>query len=145
MLFDHCAECKRCCVVDPGYPPLEVSLTNAETQKLASICIETACPHLGSNGCTLGPSKPLSCSLYPLSYNPKRKVFSIDQECPISSEYGEQLKDPMSDASAHLSEMKERIRQLNKEDQKFLRDNHKVDVSYFDLKKLPIRASLQEL
>ena len=144
MLFDHCSECKRCCVVDSGHPPLEVSLTNGEAENLAPICIETACPHLGPNGCTLSHSKPFSCALYPLSYNPKRKVFSIDQECPVSSEYGDQLKDPFSDASIHLAEMKKRIRQLTKEDQKFLRDNHKVDVSYFDLKKLPIRASLQE-
>lgn len=145
MLFDHCSVCKRCCVVDPGYPPLEVSLTNAEAKNLNSICIETACPHLGPEGCTLGPAKPLSCALYPLSYNPRKKVFSIDQECPISSEYGEQLSDPSSAASAHLSEMKDRIRQLDKGDQKFLKDNHRVDVSYFDLKKLPTRASIMEL
>lgn len=144
MLFDHCSTCKRCCVVDPGFPPLEVSLTSAEAQSLNPICIESACPNLGENGCTLGPSKPLSCALYPLSYNPKRRVFSIDTECPVSSEYVEQLKDATSDASAHLADMKNKIKQITETDKKFLKENHRVDVAYFELKRLPIRASIME-
>ena len=54
MLFDHCATCQRCCHVDPGFPPLEVTLTREEKKGLGSVCIENSCEHLGDAGCTLG-------------------------------------------------------------------------------------------
>ena len=144
MLFDHCAECKRCCVVDPGYPPLEVSLTRSEEKRFGSICIERKCPHLGKNGCRLGHKKPFSCSLYPLSFNPKQRTFSIDRDCPLADTYVKQLKDVNSDASIHLREMKQTILEMEKSERVFLRDNYAVDVDYFDLKKLPIRRSLAD-
>ena len=144
MLFDHCAECKRCCVVDPGYPPLEVSLTRAEEKRFGSICIERKCLHLGKKGCRLGHNKPVSCSLYPLSFNPKQRTFSIDRECPLADTYLKQLKDVHSEASLHLSQMKEKILEIEKTERGFLRDNHAVDIDYFDLKKLPIRPSLTD-
>ncbi len=144
MLFDHCGVCKRCCVVDPGFPPLEVSLTSAESKVMNSICIVSACPNLGPTGCELGETKPLSCSLYPLSYNPKKKKFSIDKECPVASEYINQLSEEGTDASMHLSTMKSKIQEIENSDIKFLKENHRVDVSYFDLQELPIRSSIME-
>jgi len=80
MLFDHCAQCQRCCNIDPGYPSLEVTLTARERKVHGTICIETRCELLGDKGCTLGSAKPLSCEIYPLSYNPGTRQFLFDQD-----------------------------------------------------------------
>ena len=42
VLFDHCAECKRCCTIDDGHPPLEVTLTRVEKKKLAVCALREA-------------------------------------------------------------------------------------------------------
>jgi len=42
-----------------------------------------------------------------------------------------------SDANQHLSKVNEIIVQLEKTDPAFLQMNHEVDVSYFDLKRVP--------
>ena len=144
MLFDHCAECKRCCVVDDGYEPLEVSLTRFEQVQYGSICIQTACMHLGNQGCRLGVNKPLACDLYPLSFNPKSRSFSIDRDCPLAEKYLRQLKEAKSEASLHLKNMKERILEIEKSEHKFLIKNYSVDVEYFDLKKLSIKSSIED-
>jgi len=136
MLFDHCAQCQRCCHVDPGYPALEVTLTKQEKKGLGSVCIEGNCEHLGNKGCTLGEAKPLSCKLYPLAYNPKAKTYYFDTDCPLMPAYQAQLSDPASEASIHLKQMDQAIQALSKTDPVFLRENYKIDSFYFDLEPL---------
>jgi len=133
MLFDHCAQCQRCCHVDPGFPPLEVTLTRQEKKGLGSVCIENDCSHLGSAGCTLGDAKPLSCKLYPLAFNPKSKTFFFDTDCPLMPTYQSQLHDPASEASGHLRHMSETVAALATSDPQFLRANYRIDSYYFDL------------
>lgn len=137
MLFDHCAQCQRCCNVDAGFPPLEITLTAKEQKKLGSVCIETSCTHLGPKGCTMGENKPFGCTLYPLSYNPNNKSFYFDTDCPLMDDYFDSLAIKDSDANQHLSKVNEIIVQLEKTDPTFLQTNHEVDVSYFDLKRVP--------
>jgi Fe-S-cluster containining protein len=137
VLFDHCAECQRCCHVEAGYPPLDITLTATEQKKLGSVCIETRCTHLGPQGCTMGDDKPFGCTLYPLSYNPNNKSFYFDTDCPLMDEYMHDLKDASSDASFHLAKMQHSINLLEKADPQFLQRNHEVDVGYFELKKIP--------
>ena len=143
MLFDHCAECQRCCIVETGYPPLEVTLTETEVSKIGSVCIETSCKHLGPGGCTMGESKPFACSLYPLSFNPQSRRFLFDGECPIMPTYIDQLHDDKSEASQHLKAIKKEVVRLEKLDPDFLAKNHVVDVDYFDLIELPLKSSLR--
>jgi len=136
MLFDHCAQCQRCCHVDPGFPALEITLTKQEKKGLRSVCIEGNCEYLGDAGCTLGEAKPLSCKLYPLAYNPKSKNYYFDTDCPLMPAYQAQLADPASEASTHLNHMEQAIQALSKTDPSFLRANYKVDSYYFDLEPL---------
>lgn len=143
MLFDHCATCQRCCVVDEGHPPLEVTLTETETERVGSLCIELSCRHLGPSGCSLGEDKPFACMLYPLSFNPRSRRFFIDSECPILPAYFNQLDDIDSEASRHLNSVKAKVLQLEKADPDFLARNHAVDVDYFDLIELPRGSSLK--
>jgi Fe-S-cluster containining protein len=137
VLFDHCAECQRCCTIDDGHPPLEISLTRLEKKKLGSVCIEKSCQHLGDQGCTMGEDKPFACSLYPLSFDPVRRQFLYDTDCPLMPTYVKQLKRPDSDAQAHFSMVQNAIFKLEKKDPAFLQQNFTIDVDYFDLKKLP--------
>lgn len=135
-MFDHCAECQRCCNVESGYPPLDITLTSIEEKKLGAVCIETRCDHLGPQGCNMGNEKPFGCSLYPLSYNPNNKSFYFDTDCPLMDDYMLGLKDKSSDASLHLASMHKTILHLEQTDPAFLKKNHAVDVTYFDLKKI---------
>ena len=137
MLFDLCAQCRRCCVVDPDEPPLEVSLTRAEGKRFGSICIETRCAHLGPQGCSMGERKPFSCALYPLSFDPHQRRFYFDTECPLLPTYLEQLGDEDSEASSHLAAMTQKIERLERADPGFLLQNHEIDIEYFDLVALP--------
>jgi len=139
MLFDHCAQCQRCCHVDEDYPPLEVTLTRQEKKIYGSVCIETRCEHLGPVGCYLGEAKPVSCKLYPLSYEPQTRSFHFDVECPLMPAYFAQLDNPASEASLHLSTMSHLIQGLEKTDAAFLLNNHAVDLDYFELMALPVR------
>lgn len=141
MLFDHCAVCQQCCNIEAGYPPLEITLTHNEEQKLGSVCIEQQCEHLGPRGCTMGDDKPFGCKLYPLSYNPKNKSFYFDADCPLMTPYIAALKDESSEASLHLKDAQQVILRLEKTDPDFLKNNHAVDIAYFDLKKIPIARS----
>jgi len=146
MLFEYCAECRRCCNVDEGHPALDVTLTLVEQAKFGSICIERNCVYLGASGCTLGQEKPFSCSLYPLSFDPHSRTFSYDSECPVMPAYVSQLKDKTSEASQHLQEVTEEILRLEGIDPTFLKENREVDVDYFDLIKLshsalPVRSA----
>jgi hypothetical protein len=136
VLFDHCAVCQRCCNVEAGFPPLEITLTAKEQKKLGSVCIETSCSHLGPQGCTMGEDKPFGCTLYPLSYNPNNKSFYFDTDCPLMDDYMDGLSDKDSDAHQHLIKVNDIIIQLEKTDPAFLQVNHAVDVSYFDLKRI---------
>lgn len=138
MLFDHCAQCQRCCHVEEDYPALEVTLTQKEKKVYGSVCIETRCTHLGSQGCQLGEAKPVSCKLYPLSFEPLTRSFHFDVECPLKSTYFAQLADSSSEASQHLSKMAQIIRKLEKSDAAFLDNNYAVDLDYFELEALPV-------
>jgi Fe-S-cluster containining protein len=136
VLFDHCAECQRCCNVESGYPPLEITLTQREEKRLGSICIQIKCDHLGNQGCTLGDDKPFGCTLYPLSYNPQKQNFYFDADCPLMDVYIQGLADSQSEASAHLAKVSAGVAKLEKTDPVFLQQNFEVDKSYFDLKKI---------
>ena len=133
MLFDHCAECQSCCNVDAGYGSLEITLTQNETSVLKHLCIEDQCTHLGPRGCKLGDSKPLSCKLYPLSFDHKAKQYYFDAACPLLPEYKRQLKNPDSDAAHHLKQMNHLLTALSETDEDFLKRNHEVDLDFFEL------------
>ena len=137
MLFDHCGQCQRCCHIEEDYPPLEISLTKEEARVYGSICIERSCTHLGARGCDLGEAKPVSCKLYPLSFEPGSRTFQFDVECPLKDRYFEQLSNPKSDASLHLLSMSKIIKDLEKTDSVFLQKNHAIDVGYFELETVP--------
>ena len=141
MLFEHCAVCRSCCHIEPGFPPLEVVLRKSEKKTWGSICIDGQCAHLGESGCRLGDDKPLGCQLYPLSFEPNSRSFFYDSECPLMPEYQRQLSDPQSDASAHLRRMKKKLFALEKTDPGFLNSNFQTDLDYFDLKPLEIISS----
>ena len=126
MPFDHCAECRRCCFVEAGYPALEITLTKKEKKDLGSVCIDTNCVHLGPVGCTLGDRKPFSCTLYPLAYNPTRREIYYDTDCPVMPEYIRQLNDSASEASLHLAKCKSELTRLEKTDRGFLKNNFEI-------------------
>lgn len=132
-LFDRCAECKRCCHVDDGAPPLEVNLTSAERRVLGTICVESRCAHLAVTGCSLGKSKPFGCDLYPLAYDPEARFFYFDRGCPLLESYSWQLRDASSDASKHLARMQGAIAVLERTDGDYLRANYAFDQDYFEL------------
>ena len=138
MPFEHCSKCKRCCHIDPGYAPLEITLTAKETKTYRSICIEKNCPYLSYQGCTLGEQKPFSCKLYPLVYKPTTKEFLYDTECPVMPMYIDQLQTIGSQANQHLAFARQEIQALAKKDMDFLVRNYAVDQAYFETKKLPI-------
>jgi hypothetical protein len=144
MPFDHCAECRRCCYIEQGYPSLEISLTKKEKRRYGSICIETQCTHLGPSGCTLGDDKPFSCKLYPLSYDPDTQKIYYDTDCPLMPEYVRQLKDQRSEASKHLAACQQEFIRLEKSDAAFLKGNFEIDSDYFDLKRLPVPRIAKE-
>jgi Fe-S-cluster containining protein len=144
MLFDHCAQCQSCCHVDAGYPPLEITLSTHERKTMGRLCIESTCVHLSATGCTLADDKPFGCQLYPLSYNPKSNQFFFDAACPLMPAYQQQLADPTSEASEHLSRMKAAIQAYSLDDPSFLRRNFRVDEDYFDLQPLGTLASTRK-
>ena len=133
MLFDHCAECQSCCNVDAGYGALEITLTKQERTVIKHLCIEDQCTHLGLHGCTLGNDKPLSCKLYPLSFDHKAQKYYFDAACPLLPEYKRQLKNPDSDAATHLKTMHHLLMELTQTDTDFLERNHQVDLDFFEL------------
>ena len=143
MLFDHCAECQSCCHVDAGFGSLEITLTQVEAQVFDHLCIENRCTHLGSQGCKLGDDKPLSCKLYPLSFDHTNKTYYFDAACPLLPEYTRQLKNPDSDAATHLKQMNQLLMQLIDTDEDFLKRNHQVDLDFFDLVPLSKPSYLQ--
>jgi Fe-S-cluster containining protein len=138
MPFEHCSECKRCCNVDPGYAPLEITLTAKETKTYHSICIERHCQYLGKQGCTLGQAKPFSCKMYPLVYRPATQEFLYDTECPVMPKYIDQLKTAGSQANQHLAFIQKEIKALSQNDEDFLERNFGIDEQYFETKKLPL-------
>jgi Fe-S-cluster containining protein len=143
LLFDHCAECQSCCRVDAGFGSLEITLTQVETQVFHHLCIEDRCTHLGAQGCKLGDDKPLSCKLYPLSFDPTDKTYYFDAACPLLPEYTRQLKNPASEAATHLKQMNQLLMQLTDTDADFLKRNHQVDLDFFELTPLPKTSYLQ--
>ena len=142
MLFDYCSQCQSCCRVEQGYPELEITLSHSERRRVGRLCIETSCDYLGPTGCTLGDDKPFGCQLYPLSYDPKTKHFFFDAACPLMPVYRQQLTDPHSEASAHLSKMTTVIQQFAVDEPSFLRRNFQVDADYFDIEPLlPVQTN----
>ncbi len=141
-MFDRCASCQRCCHIDPGYGPLEVTLTQSEQHRLGSVCIETQCPHLSSNGCVLGDTKPFACSMYPLSYDPHHRQYSLDVECPLALGYLEDFADPETAAGKHLRQAMETIQHLEISEPGFLLENHSIDSEFFDLQRIPVELML---
>jgi len=141
-LFDRCASCQRCCHIDPGYGPLEVTLTQSEQHRLGSVCIETKCPHLTQDGCGLGETKPFACSMYPLSYDPHRQSYSLDVECPLTPGYLEDFADPETAAGRHLRQTMQTIQQLESAESSFLLENHAIDSEFFDLQRIPVELML---
>ena len=85
----------------------------------------------------MGEDKPFACSLYPLSFDPSRRQFMYDTECPLMPTYIRQLKQVGSEAQAHFSLVQSAILGLESKDPAFLRRNFSIDADYFDLKKLP--------
>lgn len=138
MPFDHCSTCKRCCHIDPDYPPLEVTLTASESKKYHSICIKTRCKFLGIHGCTLGEMKPFSCQMYPLVFDPKGQTFFYDTDCPVMPSYIEQLQSSKTVAFKHLRMIQKKVKQLMHKDVDFLSHNYAVDSEYFDIRVLPL-------
>ena len=133
LLFDHCAKCQSCCNVDAGYGTLEITLTQEEAAAHQNLCIEDTCTHLGGQGCKLGDDKPLSCKLYPLSFDHKAKQYYFDAACPLLPEYRRQLKDPDSDAALHFKKMDHLLMRLIDTDADFLKRNHEIDLDFFEL------------
>jgi Fe-S-cluster containining protein len=133
LLFDHCAKCQSCCHVDAGYGTLEITLTQTEAELHEHLCIEDKCKHLGQQGCKLGDDKPLSCKLYPLSFDHKTKKYYFDAACPLLPEYKRQLKNSESDASKHMQKMDHLLMQLIHTDHEFLNRNHEIDLDFFEL------------
>ena len=115
-------------------------MTQTETARLGSVCIEDNCANLGANGCQLDDDKPFGCTLYPLSYNPHSRDFFFDSECPLMPTYIAQLADASSEASQHLAQMRQTITELEQKEPAYLLHNHMVDIDYFDLLKLPVQA-----
>ena len=142
ILFDRCASCQRCCHIDPGYGPLEVTLTQSEQHRLGSVCIETQCPHLSTNGCALGAAKPFACSMYPVSYDPHNRLFSLDVECPLVPDYLQDFDDPETAAGQHLRQTMQTIQQLEIAEPGFLLKNHAIDAEFFDLQRIPVELML---
>lgn len=137
MPFNRCAECQRCCTVDPGFPALEITLTTNEKKKFGKLCVQGNCEHLSDSGCVLTDDKPFSCKLYPLSFNPKSGDLYFDVECPLMPTYIDQLQEASSTASQHFNSMVMELQSLMKSDIKFLKKNSDVDRDYFELKKMP--------
>ena len=133
MLFDHCAKCQSCCNVDAGYGSLEITLTQTEATVYKNLCIVDRCTHLGPKGCKLGEAKPLSCKLYPLSFDHLSNKYYFDAACPLLPEYKRQLKNPESEASTHLKKMHHQLMQLTETDEDFLKRNHQIDLEFFEL------------
>ncbi len=119
-------------------------MTAKERSSLGSVCIQTQCEHLGDSGCTLGNTKPLSCKLYPLAFDPKTEVFYYDSDCPLMPQYQLELQQSDSDASIHFAAMNTEIQALKKSDCKFLTANYRVDSDYFDLRPLKTKTMLKD-
>jgi hypothetical protein len=85
----------------------------------------------------LGDQKPLSCKLYPLSFDPESKKYDFDAACPLLPEYKRQLKDPRSDASKHMREMNRLLLDSAVVDAHFLQRNREIDLDFFDLVPVP--------
>jgi hypothetical protein len=96
------------------------------------------CPHFkATKAVPLARTKPFSCYLYPLVYNPGKKTYHYDTDCPVMPTYIKQLKVSGSDAQQHLTEIQKSIEQLELQDPEFLSNNFEIDRNYFEIKKLP--------
>ena len=144
MLFDHCKECRKCCHVEPGYPPLEIPLRPAERKQLGRVQVKTHCRFLGDGGCSLGQEKPYACYQYPLSFDPHTLSFYFDADCLLYDRYQQQLRQKGSEALAHLSKVAETIAQMMGTDRRFLQRNHQLDVDYFELLPLEIPEDVRD-
>ena len=70
-------------------------------------------------------------------YNPSKKTYHYDIDCPVMPVYIKQLKVDGSEAQQHLQGIKKSIQSLELQDPDFLKNNFEIDQSYFEIKKLP--------
>lgn len=80
--------------------------------------------------------------MYPLSYDPHHRVFSLDVECPLVPEYLAHFDDPETAAGKHLRQAMHTIHQLEISEPGFLVENHAIDSEYFDLQRIPVELML---
>jgi Fe-S-cluster containining protein len=145
MLFDLCKHCQKCCHVDEGFPPLEIPLVAAEKTCWQKLEISTACRFLGESGCTLGAAKPFACQQYPVSFDPKRRRFFFDADCPLYQQYQKDLLVESSEAHQHFDGLVRAIHVLTQEDPEFLEKNFELDAADFDLLALKTPQRLKKL
>lgn len=88
----------------------------------------------------MGDQKPLSCKLYPLSFDPEDNAYYFDAACPLLPEYKRQLNDPFSDATKHMHEMNRLLLDSSVADKSFLKRNREIDLDFFEL--VPVQQPL---
>lgn len=142
MPFDFCKQCKKCCHVEQGYPPLEIPLLPPEKGQWKRIQIKKDCRYLGESGCELNDQKPYACYQYPLSFDPAIKRFYFDADCPLHERYQSQLKVQGSEARHHFSNVVRKIAELQVDQAAFLKRNFALDDEYFELLDLEVPPEL---
>jgi hypothetical protein len=80
--------------------------------------------------------------MYPLSYDPRHRQYSLDVECPLALGYLEDFADPETAAGKHLRQAMETIQQLEISEPGFLLENHAIDSEFFDLQRIPVELML---
>src|SRR5208282_2987851 len=96
-----------------------ITLTAEERKRFGHVCIERSCQYLGGRGSTLNKTKPFSCKLYPLAYDPRTRDFYYDTDCPLMPDYMSQLGDPQSEASQHLAGVQKEVFELERREPLF--------------------------
>jgi hypothetical protein len=80
--------------------------------------------------------------MYPLSYDPNNRLYSLDVECPLVPDYLEGFVDPETAAGQHLRQAMQTIQQLEISEPEFLLENHAIDSEFFDLQRIPVELML---
>lgn len=143
MLFDRCKQCRKCCHIEAGFPPLQVPLLRSEKKRWHRLVIEDECRFLGTRGCSLGDAKPFACEQYPLSYDPYEARYFFDADCPLYEQYQAELAIPGSEAELHFQAVHQRIQTIMKDQPEFLQRNFDLDADYFEL--LPLAVPEQAI
>jgi hypothetical protein len=80
--------------------------------------------------------------MYPVSYDPHNRLFSLDVECPLVPDYLQDFDDPETAAGQHLRQTMQTIQQLEIAEPGFLLKNHAIDSEFFDLQRIPVELML---